>query len=90
MATDWKISTDVLAYWGLACRRASAGNYSCWAQLHDKGMIVTMIGPAGDRAELPVQWSDLAQMTETRGVIDEIIHMLRKNLKMQSSILMPN
>jgi len=83
------VKTDVLAYWGQACERASKGGYYCWAQLHKQGLLVAMIGPEGDRAEAPIQWTDLAQAADEKGSIDAIIAVLRKEMAIRKSIVMP-
>lgn len=80
------ISAALLARWALGCKRATANGYVSWIQLDPEGMAVSMIGPAGDRAELPFRWDELyeAQTSLSPNTIDEIIATLRRNLKIIS------
>lgn len=89
--TDSKISSAMLSYWAIACKRASVNNHTCWTQLHRDGLLITMIGPDGARADLPVLYAELNQLSgdgERRGVIDEIISAMRSQLVVQMPVLM--
>ena len=67
--------------------RAFANGYSVTIKVMPKQFEIWMIGPAGDQAAIPVPYDELAQATTPKGAIDEIIAVLRKQLKVPSKII---
>ncbi len=83
-----KISAGLLSVWARECTKATTADHVCWIQLAEMGLEITMIGPTGDRAVLPIRYDELAdaQSSLSPDTISEMIRVLRFNLKLPSVI----